>query len=84
MQVGERRLNLFRTFNAREGLDRKADKLPKKFFKALKGEGPTAGVALTQGEMDHALDHYYSLAGWTANGIPTRETMEKLDIAWAM
>ena len=45
-EVGARRLNLFRTFNAREGLDRKADKLPKKFFKALKGEGPTAGIAL--------------------------------------
>src|SRR5215211_91696 len=42
MAVGERRLNLFRTFNAREGLDRKDDKLPKKFFKQLQGSGPTA------------------------------------------
>ena len=32
-----------RMFNAREGFDRKQDKLPKKFFKALKGTGPTAG-----------------------------------------
>jgi hypothetical protein len=47
MAVGARRLNLFRAFNVREGLDRRADKLPKKFLKALKGEGPTAGVALT-------------------------------------
>ena len=34
-----------RVFNARE-IDRKQDKLPKKFFKALKGTGPTAGIAL--------------------------------------
>ncbi|HEY5730519.1 MAG TPA: aldehyde ferredoxin oxidoreductase family protein [Anaerolineales bacterium] len=82
-EVGARRLNLFRTFNAREGLDRKADKLPKKFFKALKGEGPTAGIALTHEELDSAIDEYYKLAGWTANGVPTPETLKKHDIEWA-
>lgn len=84
MTVGERRLNLFRTFNAREGLDRNADKLPKKFFKALKGSGPTAGIALTPEEIESAKDEYYKLAGWTDNGVPTHETMERLDIAWAL
>lgn len=83
MMVGARRLNLFRTFNAREGLHRKADKLPKKFFKALQGEGPTAGVALTESEFNSALDHYYSLAGWTPSGIPTRAGLRKLGIEWA-
>jgi aldehyde:ferredoxin oxidoreductase len=84
MAVGERRLNLFRTFNAREGLDRKDDKLPKKFFKQLQGAGPTAGIALTHEEIESALDEYYKLAGWTNNGIPTQPTMERLDIAWAL
>jgi aldehyde:ferredoxin oxidoreductase len=84
MEVGKRRLNLFRAFNAREGLDRKADKLPKKFFKQLQGAGPTAGIALTQEEVDSAIDEYYKLAGWTNNGIPTEETLASLDIAWAM
>jgi aldehyde:ferredoxin oxidoreductase len=84
MAVGERRLNLFRAFNAREGLDRKADKLPKKFFKQLQGDGPTAGIALTHEEIDSAIDEYYRLAGWTDNGIPTLQTMERLDIAWAL
>ena len=84
MAVGERRLNLFRIFNAREGLDRKDDKLPKKFFKALGGAGPTAGIALTHEEIESAKDEYYKLAGWTNNGIPTSQTIERLDIAWAM
>jgi aldehyde:ferredoxin oxidoreductase len=84
MTVGERRLNLFRIFNAREGLDRKDDKLPKKFFKQLQGVGPTAGIALTHEEVDSAIDEYYKLAGWTNNGIPTPETMERLEIAWAL
>jgi aldehyde:ferredoxin oxidoreductase len=84
MAVGERRLNLFRTFNAREGLDRKADKLPKKFFKPLQGVGPTAGIALTHEEIESAIDEYYRLAGWSENGIPTSETMERLELAWAL
>ncbi|RPJ29291.1 MAG: aldehyde:ferredoxin oxidoreductase [Chloroflexi bacterium] len=83
MEVGKRRLNLFRTFNAREGLDRNADKLPKKFFKQLAGTGPTAGIALTHEEVESAIDEYYKLAGWTANGVPTRETLKQHDIEWA-
>jgi len=83
MEVGKRRLNLFRTFNAREGLDRQADKLPKKFFKQLQGAGPTAGIALTHEEVESAIDEYYKLAGWTANGVPTPETLKQHDIEWA-
>lgn len=83
MAVGARRLNLFRTFNAREGLNRNADKLPKKFFKELQGTGPTAGIALTHEEIESALDNYYKFAGWTSDGVPTRETLKKHDIEWA-
>lgn len=83
MAVGMRRLNLMRVFNAREGLDRKADRLPRKFFKKLEGTGPTAGIALTNEEVEDALDEYYRLAGWTKQGVPTRESLSKLDISWA-
>jgi aldehyde:ferredoxin oxidoreductase len=83
MKVGARRLNLMRTFNAREGLDRKADKLPKKFYKALQGEGPTAGIALTHPEIEQALDVYYKMAEWTNNGVPTRAGLSRLDLEWA-
>lgn len=82
-EVGARRLNLFRVFNAREGFGRKDDKLPKKFFKALKGTGPTSGFALTHEELDTAIDEYYKLAGWTEEGVPTPETLKQHDIEWA-
>ncbi len=42
MQVGERRLNMLRAFNAREGFTREDDKLPKKLSQALTG-GPSDG-----------------------------------------
>jgi aldehyde:ferredoxin oxidoreductase len=83
MEVGMRRLNLMRTFNAREGMSRKDDRLPSKFFKPLAGVGPTSGVALTHEEMEAALDEYYRQAGFTADGIPMPATLEKLDIGWA-
>jgi aldehyde:ferredoxin oxidoreductase len=81
--IGARRLNLFRVFNAREGFGRKDDKLPKKFFKALQGEGPTAGFALDKEQIETAIEQYYNLAGWTNDGIPTAETLKRLEIEWA-
>ncbi|MFZ5909989.1 MAG: aldehyde ferredoxin oxidoreductase family protein [Chloroflexota bacterium] len=84
LEVGARRLNLFRVFNAREGLGRKDDKLPKKFFKAMTGTGPTAGFVLTHEEVDSAIDEYYRLAGWSADGVPTPATLKKHDIEWAV
>lgn len=83
MKVGERRMNLLRVFNAREGFRRKDDALPKKFFKPLQGSGPTAGTALDPQEFEDALDLYYQLQGWTAEGIPTPAKMDDLGIRWA-
>jgi aldehyde:ferredoxin oxidoreductase len=82
MKAGQRRLNMLRAFNAREGLSRKDDKLPKKFFKALQGTGPTAGVAIDPAEFESALDLYYQLLTWTPDGIPTRTALTELGIEW--
>ena len=84
LEVGERRLNMLRLFNAREGIDRKADRLPKKFFRALAGSGPTAGVRLAEKEIEAAKDEYYRQSGWDAKtGNPTRRTLERLGLEWA-
>lgn len=83
LQVGARRLNLMRVFNNREGLTRKDDRLPKKFYRALQGEGPTAGIALTSEEIEGAIDEYYQLAGWDKEGNPSADGLVKLDLDWA-
>jgi aldehyde:ferredoxin oxidoreductase len=82
MKVGERRLNLLRIFNAREGIDRKQDILPKKFYKPLSGTGPTAGTMIDPKEFEDALDLYYQLMGWSKDGIPTRAKLVDLGIDW--
>ena len=84
MKVGERRLNLLRAFNAREGLDRSQDRLPKKFFKPLEGSGPTAGVAVDQEVFEYALDFYYQLNGWNREGVPTRWKLVDLGLEWVL
>lgn len=85
MEVGERRLNMMRAFNARMGLDRHADQLPPKFFRPLTGTGPTAGFALSTEELEAAKDEYYRLAGWDIKtGNPTPETLARLGLDWVL
>jgi aldehyde:ferredoxin oxidoreductase len=82
-KIGERRLNMLRAFNAREGVGRELDTLPKRIYdEPLKG-GASAGVAVTRQEVEEALDMYYEMCGWdVATGKPTRAKLEELGLGW--
>ena len=80
MKVGERRINLLRTFSARDGATAAMDTLPKKMTMPLKG-GATDGVAVTQEEFDEAKALYYAMAGWDAEGRPTQSKLDELGIS---
>ena len=83
LQIGERRIQLLRGFNAREGIGKSADVLPKKLFQPLGGKGPTAGVALTTEEFERARQTYYELAGCDpATGYPSRARLAGLGLEW--
>ncbi len=80
--VGERRVNMMRMFNAREGINAADDSLPEKFFKPLKG-GVTDGWKVDRAEFEASLKEYYRQSGWDEeNGIPTDETLERLQLGW--
>jgi aldehyde:ferredoxin oxidoreductase len=83
LEVGERRLNMLRAFNAREGIDRSQDNLPEKMFKkALKG-GRSDGLKVDQAQFETALDEYFRQNDWDVEtGTPTRYKLEQLDLAW--
>lgn len=82
LRVGERRLNLLRAFNAREGIGREADRLPKKLGQALVG-GKSDGLLVTEEEVERAKDWYYAMAGWeVGTGTPTRAKLESLGLGW--
>jgi aldehyde:ferredoxin oxidoreductase len=82
--LGERRLNMMRIFNAREGIDRKADVVPEKLFKPLKG-GVSDGWQLDRDEVEAALDKYFEFCGWDVEtGVPTTAKLEELDLGWVI
>ncbi|HEX9089901.1 MAG TPA: aldehyde ferredoxin oxidoreductase family protein, partial [Anaerolineales bacterium] len=82
-KIGERRLNMLRAFNAREGAGRDRDTLPKRIFdEPLKG-GASDGVAVTRQELEEALDIYYEMCGWDVKtGKPTHTKLVQLGLGW--
>jgi len=81
MKVGERRLNLMRAFNAREGVGAEADTVPPKLLIPLQG-GASDGVAVTAEEVEKAKALYYQIAGWDQSGRPTRAKLAELALDW--
>ena len=79
--VGERAWNTVRLFNLREGFERGDDEMPERFTEPLENGGPADGNRITEAEFEEMLDEYYELRGWSEDGAPTEETLERLDIA---
>ncbi len=82
-EIGRKRLNLMRALNAREGILKDRDTLPKKLYdKGLEG-GRTDGMKIDRDEVAAGIKMYYDQAGWDAEtGIPSRDTLLELDLAW--
>ena len=54
------------------------DTLPWKIMNfPVPDEGIAKGAVVKQKEFDIGLDDYYSVRGWTKNGIPTPETLKR-------
>ena len=70
MRWGERRNQLMRVYNLREGITASEDTLPARFFEEAVASGPRAGDKLDRAQFQAALRTYYALMGWNENGIP--------------
>jgi aldehyde:ferredoxin oxidoreductase len=69
LKVARNIVNMTRTFNLREGLEARDDRLPKRLHK----EALPSGKSLTAAEMEYMLQDYYRLRGWNEAGIPIEE-----------
>jgi aldehyde:ferredoxin oxidoreductase len=80
---GDRIENLARLFNLREGKGtRKYDDVPYKIKHfPVPDEGPAKGVCVNDEEMAVGLDDYYASRGWTKDGIPTLERLQKVGLS---
>ena len=84
MLAAERRINMMRAFNAREGFTRKDDTLPPKVLQPKVG-GASDGVAVTLEELERAKDIYYRMAGWDVEtGNPSRQKLQELGLGWVL
>lgn len=84
LMIGERRLQLMRAFNCREGFTNEDDTLPAKMFRPLKG-GMTDGCKIDREAFLKAREFYYQMAGWTdANGAPTAVRLLSLNLDWVV
>ncbi|MCB0029083.1 MAG: hypothetical protein KDE28_14310, partial [Anaerolineales bacterium] len=80
--IGQRRVNMMRAYNAREGLSRDNDTLPAKLLRQPLSGGRSDGIKLDEAELETAKAQYYEMAGWDDNGTPTRETLSSMGLAW--
>ncbi len=94
LKAGERIVNLERLYNIRHGFDSRHDSLPARFTTesleiyeytagdegkdAIRSETPLTKASFY--DFPSMLQRYYSLRGWTADGKPTRETLERLEL----
>lgn len=79
-EVGARSWTVERMFNLREGLGRKDDTLPDRFFTLPIHDGPSKGAVVNREDFDKEIEAYYALWGWTPQGVPTAEALQGLGI----
>jgi aldehyde:ferredoxin oxidoreductase len=73
-------VNVERAFNAREGMTRSDDSLPRRFRVEKLTEGASAGTVFDQ---EPLLDEYYSERGWDLEtGLHTRRALEMLGLGY--
>ena len=77
-EIGERVWNLERQFNLAAGLTAADDTLPPRMLEVPAPSGTAKGKV---NELSVMLPEYYKLRGWSEDGVPTKETLERLGLA---
>ncbi|HHE37243.1 MAG TPA: aldehyde ferredoxin oxidoreductase [Candidatus Cloacimonetes bacterium] len=77
IKIGKRIYTLERKFNSENGFKRKDDLLPRRFLTEEFDEGSSRNRVV---QLDEMLNKYYQIRGWNEDGIPTGETIDKLDL----
>jgi aldehyde:ferredoxin oxidoreductase len=76
-KIAKRVIALVRAYNVRSGIRRKDDKVPQIFFQ----RSPRPPMQkLDPNTFNKWIDRFYKIRGWNSEGIPTKETLEELDL----
>ncbi len=75
--LGERIWNMERIFNNAAGFTAKDDDLPPRLKTEPAKTGPAKGLV---NGIDKMRPEYYKVRGWTPEGVPTKETLDRLGL----
>ena len=78
-EVGKRIIDVERMFNNREGISRKDDTLPKRYFDDPMPLKLSKGHHIDRKEFDNLLSRYYKLRGWDNDGQVKKECVKELE-----
>jgi aldehyde:ferredoxin oxidoreductase len=77
--IGLNVMGVERLINARLGVTRDDDTLPKRWFEEAIGVGPYKGEKIDRGEFDKMLSRFYEISNLTADGVPKPEWRQELE-----
>ena len=78
-EIGKRVIDIERMFNNREGISRKDDTLPKRYFDDPMPLKIAKGHHIDRKEFDSMLTRYYKLRGWDNDGQVKKERVRELE-----
>jgi aldehyde:ferredoxin oxidoreductase len=77
--IGKRVVDIERMFNNREGITRKHDTLPKRYFDDPMVLNIAKGHHIDRKEFDNLLTKYYTLRAWNSKGQVKKERVKELE-----
>jgi aldehyde:ferredoxin oxidoreductase len=77
--IGLNVMGVERLINAKLGITRADDTLPKRWFEEAIGVGPYKGEKIDRGEFDKMLSRFYAISNLTEEGVPTPEWRAELE-----
>ena len=81
MKLGERRVNMFKAFNVRDGFTSDDDCLSARMFEPIQS-GPLKGSRFSEDELREMRSLYYRMRNWDEEGRPTQAKLIELDLEW--
>jgi aldehyde:ferredoxin oxidoreductase len=78
--VGERICTLERLILIGNGLGKRDDTLPSRYFDEPVQEGPAKGEVIDRSQFNEMLEDYYYLHGWDKLGVPRESTLRRLGL----
>ena len=77
--IGHNVMGVERLINARLGVTRKDDTLPRRWFEEAIGVGPFKGEKIDRREFDDMLSRFYVISNLTEEGLPREEWRAELE-----